>query len=228
MEPSNQNKGEALPSEHPANPNEMKNNFSGGSGERSAPATAIRFFDRKSLINSKKRPKPIIYQIFLCSRCLEDNSRSSENQISGAWAVLIQRCPQDGMTGTGQTAYLVSGVEKAIGNIELRLRGLKEAMIWMSSSVDKANWPYIDATLLTSDIFLVNLLREWLPKWAKKNFSLSANSTEKRPHAELLAEIAEVSTVAKVTVEWHPYHSPQMQEVNKKVDSILMEDGNSN
>lgn len=181
----------------------------------------IRFFDRKSLINTKKRPKPIVYQIFLCSRWSEDNSNKS-----GAWAVLIQRCPQEGMSVMGQTAYLVSGIEKGIGNIELRLRGLKEAMLWMTSTISKENWPYIEATLMTSDIFLVNLLREWLPKWARKNFCLSANVDEKRPHAELLAEIAEISTVAKVNVEWQAYHSLQMQEVNKKVDLLLAEDDN--
>lgn len=180
----------------------------------------VQFFDRKLLINSKKRPKPIIFQIFLSSRYLEESQ-------SGAWAVLIQRCPQEGMPMIGQTAYLVSGVENSIGNIEFRLRGLKEAMLWMTSTIEKENWPYIEATLMTSDIFLVNLLREWIPRWARKNFCLSANSEEKRPHADLLKEISEISTVAKLNVEWHPYHSLQMQEVNKKADSLLFADPES-
>lgn len=199
------------------------NNLETNSPSESSSNT-IKFFDRKSLINSKKRPKPIVYQIFLCSRCLEDSFSSSGTiERTGAWAVLIQRCPQEGMAVMGQTAYLVSRMEYSMSNIEVRLRGLKEAMMWMTSTIDKTNWPYIEATLMTSDIFLINLLREWLPKWSKKNYFLSGNSEEKRPYADLLTEIAEISTVAKISVEWQPDHSLQMQEVNKKVDSLLAE-----
>jgi len=192
------------------------------SSESSSSGT-IKFFDRKSLLNSKKRPKPIVYQIFLCSRCLDDTFSSSGIERTGAWAVLIQKCPQEGMAVMGQTAYLVSKKEHSMGNIEVRLRGLKEAMMWMTSTIDRQNWPYIEATLITSDIFLINLLREWLPKWSRKNFQLSGNSEEKRPYADLLAEIAEISTVAKINVEWRPDDSLQLQEVRKKADSLLSE-----
>ena len=137
--------------------------------------------------------------------------------------MLIQKCPQEGMAVMGQTAYLVSKKERSMGNIEVRLRGLKEAMMWMTSTIDRQNWPYIEATLITSDIFLINLLREWLPKWSRKNFQLSGNSEEKRPYADLLAEIAEISTVAKINVEWRPDDSLQLQEVRKKADSLLSE-----
>jgi hypothetical protein len=208
---------------------------------------AVVFFDRKSLDSRKRRPKPIVYQVYLCSRCLESEPRPTSNQVSsdsedeaddnlapsdehtearcevGAWAALIQRCPQDNASAAKQTVYMASGIEEAETHIQIRLRGLKEVMLWITADVEPANWSYVEATLVSSDVFLVNLLREWLPRWARSDFALRTPQEAKRPHAEILSEIAAISTRIKLDVLWQPDHSHEMEAISDKVEALLRE-----
>ena len=222
---------------------------SGSQGDTSqTKPEAVVFFDRKSLDSRKRRPKPIVYQVYLCSRCRETNTSPPSAQRTvrsedgsddenlapsderkefprevGAWAALIQRCPQDNSSAVKQTAYMANGIEEAETHIQIRLRGLKEVMLWITADVEPNNWPAVEATLVSSDVFLVNLLREWLPRWARNDFALRTAQETKRPHAELLSEIAQISTRIKLAVVWQPDHSHEMQATSDKVDALLRE-----
>lgn len=214
--------------------------------EQTRANTAV-FFNRKSLDNRKRKPKPIVYQIHLSCKCRESNITyqaekparpidldDKENVApsdaecikhfeKGAWASLIQRHPQDNNSTTRHTTYMISGNEESGSNIQIRMTGLKEVLKWITADVDSSNWPYVEAVLVSSDVFLVNLLREWLPRWARNDFSVNKSQEAKRPNYELLSEIAAISTKIKLSVEWQSDNSHEMITISNKVDELLKE-----
>jgi hypothetical protein len=210
----------------------------------------IVFFDRRSLDCKKKKPKPIVYQIYLCSRCkfvndtgstvgscnnleasgsnkenIPDPFASTDSGEVGAWCALIVKRPQDvsGSSGSGlQTTYMLSGVERSHSHIRIRLRGVIESLNWITGNVPESQYPYIEATFVINDVFVVNTLREWLPKWRKNEFNMDVTSDErKRPNLDLLTEISNISSRINISVKWQIDQSNEMITLSEKIDKLL-------
>lgn len=184
------------------------------------------FFTRKS--GSKiKRLKPIVYKVYLCCKCLGDDSddipESKENidntKIIGAWAADIIRPPQDASKNIKRNVYTLVGTEEADDPIQIQLKAVREVLIWITGDVNSSQWSCIEATIITNDVFLMNLLKEWIPKWHTQNYMTRKH--EKRPNAALLQEIGDMSTQIKLTMDWQVDISQEMLSVREHVVGAL-------
>ena len=186
------------------------------------------FFDRKSLDQRKLKPKPLVFYIYLCSNYKTDQETNLE---IGAWCSLIIQQPQYPMStiskeiqlkqNNSNTTYLLSGSEKFNNHIRIRLLGVKESLEWITVNVDINNLSHVETVLISNDVFVVNMLREWIPKWNKNNFKLKTDDEQYRPNSDMLKAIANVSTKIKLSVKWQSEKSYEMIALSKKVDEIL-------
>lgn len=179
------------------------------------------FFNRKHINKNKLKPKPLVYHVFLCSKCkpIEDDTGDV-----GAWSALIVRQPQDAYGGQQepQTTYIVSGTEKKQNHIRIRLSGVKESLKWIVSNMEEVQYPAVEAVYISNDIFIVNMLREWLPKWYGNKFRMDKHDeTVKRPNADILEEIGAISTKIKLSIRWQAETSHDMSSIARKVDESL-------
>ena len=181
------------------------------------------FFDKKNLDHRKKKPKIEVYEIHLCSKCKKIASMPPEMEV-GAWSALIVKHLQDFDTHD-QNTYMISGVEKSHSHIRIRLLGVKEVLDWITSSVDESQYGYIEAVLYSNDVFVVNTLREWIPKWSKSSFRMGkGEEMELRPNNDILQEIARISTKIKFQVKWLVDASYDMSSLHTKVMDMLEHD----
>jgi len=192
--------------------------------------TKTVFFNRKSLDIRKKKLKPIVYQIYLCTYCLPSEiiSETPQNLVLselGAWCALIVRQPQDMFNAEKdtQTTYMLSGVEESNSHIEIRLNGVKESLNWITANLEKNQYSSVETTFVSNDVFVVNILREWLPKWHKNDFKLGPKGSgdDIRPNLDLLRSISEISTNIKLVVKWQAEKSYEMEQLRNKIDNIL-------
>ena len=176
------------------------------------------FFDRKSIKIAPKKPKTMVFQIYLCCKYIS----SDDNADYGAWSSLIVQQPQDSFSknDTSQT-FMISGVESSNNHIRIRLIGVIESLNWVTAKIDPSNYSSVDLIFITNDIFISNLLREWIPKWKKNNFNISNDSENKRPHSDLLEQIASISTNINLNVNWQANETYEMSTLSNKVDELL-------
>jgi ribonuclease HI len=181
------------------------------------------FFNRKSLDQRKKKPKPVVYQIHLCIRC---KAIEGEDGDMGAWSALIVQKPQDNVFLEGlQNVVMLSGEEECGTHVRIRLEGVLHCLKWVVANVNPTLYSTVDLTFVTNDVLVKNTLQEWLPKWKKNGFRLTRETGqsvgEKRPNSDLLEEIAEISTKIKLAVSWQSENSHEMVLVSDKVDGML-------
>ena len=185
----------------------------------------IIFFNRKSLDHRKKKPKPIVYQIYLCCKCVP--LESTESQLEkGAWCALIIKQLQDNSSTSydTQTACMLSGVQESSSHIRIRLNGLKESLDWITSNIEENQYSSIEANIVMNDIFVVNILREWIPKWEKSSFNMGENDSEKRPNYDILNFIGKISTKINLGVKWQFDKSNEMITLSDKIDRMLADE----
>lgn len=179
-----------------------------------------------------RKPRPIVYQIYLCCKCVENNTDEKmkdllksegmdETKIVGAWSADIFRPPQDTTNQHKRSSYSVSSLEQAEDHIQIRLAALKEIFHWITADVDQSMWPRISASIVSNDVFLVNLLREWLPKWHIQNYKIGKTDEYERPNAEMLREIGNISTKIKLNSSWQVDTAHEMMAVNDAVVKLL-------
>jgi hypothetical protein len=181
------------------------------------------FFTRKSIDYTKKK-KPILYQIYLCYRIepIEDPS-SDDSMDLGVWCALIIKQPQNVymVDKNAQTTYMLNGSEKLNSNIRIRLIGLKEVLNWITFNLPEESYTSIDINFVCNDVFIVNLLREWLPKWHKNGFRIGKDDNRQRPNLDLLTEISNISTKINMTIKWQVEKSYEMVILSEKIDLII-------
>lgn len=177
------------------------------------------FFDKRNINKKKAKPKPIVYHIYLCTKY----NQLDETDI-GAWSSLIIKQPQDSVTKSKEkhrSSYMLSCL-LCCNHIRIRLFGLKESLEWIISAIDEKHIPYVEVMFASNDVFLVNTLKEWIPKWSKNDFMKDDNET-KRPNHDILSDIAKISNNIKMNVRWINESSFEMINLSKKVDSLLEE-----
>ena len=179
------------------------------------------FFDRKCLDQNKKKTKPVVYEIHLCSKCRKLDSDTPVELEFGAWSALIVQYPQDMNPHDTQTTYMISGVEESPSHIRIRLLGVKECLEWITAT-SNGHYESVEATLYSNDVFVVNTLREWIPKWIKTDFRMDKNEyNERRPNFDILQDIARISTGIKFQVRWLVDKINNMASLSKRVDELL-------
>ncbi len=157
-------------------------------------------------MNINKKPHNI-FQIYVYSKFLDDKDK-------GAWAALVICYPQDcSIKPNSQTTYLISSIEEET-SIRLRLISLRESLKWVLRPDSS-----VEIELFLSDIFLYSIMKEWLPKWRRKNYKLSNN--EDRPNADILKEIGDLSMEINITTEYCVEVDHSMNILQKKVDTLL-------
>lgn len=180
------------------------------------------FFDKKCVNKKKIKPKPIVFYIYLCSKYIP--TEDSSNDL-GAWSSLITKQTQETIVKTkeikNRSSYMLSSV--LYGNhIRMRLFGVKESLEWIVSSIPEDSIQYIEVNFTSNDVYIVNLLKEWIPKWAKTNFMKDDNEGQ-RPNSDLMIDIAKISEKIKMTLKWQNENNFEMVNLCKKVDELLEE-----
>jgi len=182
------------------------------------------FFVRKSLEGRKKKPKPMVYYIYHCNQY--KTSPEDENKEIGAWASLVIQQPQESMTNyddaVKNTCMLSADHVYGDNNhIRIRLDGILESLVWITSNVKQEQLGIVEANIVSNDVFVVNSLREWIPKWEKLNYQVSKQDNIKRPHSDLMEKIGSISTKIKLSISWQSEKSHEMSILTQKVNSIL-------
>jgi hypothetical protein len=166
-----------------------------------------------------RKPRPIVYQIYLCCRCADENSENGK--INGAWAADIFRPPQDTTSQNKRGSYSLSAVEEADSHLQIGLIALREIFKWITADVDQSAWSYISVSIMCSDIFIVNLLQEWLPVWHKQDYKITKTGEHERPNVEMLREIGNVASHIKLDASWNVDTAKEMIAVRNNVDKLL-------
>jgi|GEM_PF-4591030 hypothetical protein len=168
-----------------------------------------------------RKPRPVVYQIYLCCRCADENSKNGK--IGGAWAADIFRPPQDTTSQHKRGSYSLSAVEEADDHIQIGLAALREIFKWITADVEESAWSYISVSIMCSDIFIVNLLQEWLPAWHKQEYKISKTAEHLRPNVEILREIGNITSRIKLSASWNVDTAKEMIAVRNNVNKLLNE-----
>jgi hypothetical protein len=183
------------------------------------PKTVRIFFNKKSIDHSRRTPKPIHYYIKLCNKSIT----TPEGKDLSAWCALIIQEPHDMFNlsnKSGISAYMLSSIETEMNPIQARLTSILELLKWISTNVSPELLHIIDTSLICNDIYIVNLIKEWIPKWATNNFKFGREG-QSRPYTDLLKSISEISTKIKLSVQWQSEKSPEMSSLESKLNGML-------
>lgn len=182
------------------------------------------FFTRRPLENRKRRPKTVVYHIYHCAQCKPSEYDASKD--IGSWASLLIQQPQDsGSHCEGVQNTCMLSAEHLSGDkshIRIRLDGIVESLVWITTNIKITNHDVIVvANIVSNDVFVVNSLREWIPKWEKSTYQISRSDEEKRPHSDIMAKIGSISTKIKLSVKWQSEKSHEMSLLSQKVNEML-------
>jgi hypothetical protein len=180
------------------------------------------FFIRKPF-ERKRRLKTLVYQIYHCAQCKPSDDGTKD---IGSWASLLIQQPQDSGShyDTVQNTCMLSA-EHLSGDkshIRIRLDGIIESLVWITTNIKiTKDDVVVVANIVSNDVFVVNSLREWIPKWEKTTYQISNSDEDKRPHSDLMAKIGSISTKIKLSVRWQSEKSYEMSLLARKVDNML-------
>lgn len=158
-----------------------------------------------------RRCKPIIFDIYVCVKCQE-----IQGIERGSWCCLVIRQSLDNTKK--QTTYMLSGIEQESNHVKIRLLAIKEGLDWIINSLDKTIQTNIEINIICSDVFIVNLLRDWIKKWAKTNFLVDK---EDRPNKDLLCEIMNKINDVKLDVKWRSEETNEMIPLLRTVETNI-------
>lgn len=158
---------------------------------------------KNSFMPEKSTRPHLVYHLNMC--CKTDND-------TGSWACSIHesnRSPPITLSGSDTGNYQ-----------RIRIIGLRESFSYIFDSLKKEgiNISNIDLEFLitSSDVFLVNLLREWIPLWYKET-----EVKKDRLNGDLLDEIYNYTKGCKLSVKWRPDENVQIKPLFKKVEKML-------
>ena len=185
------------------------------------------FFDRKSINQRKRKPKALVFHIYHCCKYGPEIPSGDSDELdgdgdTGAWCYLIVQQPQDSFNASAtnaQTTYMVSAIDVNTNHVRIRLNGLLESLKWIVGA--DATEHSIETVFISTDVFIVSILREWIPKWRRTNFRMGKGSDEKRPNSDLLEQISDLIVNMKLTVSWQDEYSNEMETISKKIDDML-------
>jgi hypothetical protein len=180
------------------------------------------FFNRNNVNKSKSKPKPIVYNIFICTK-YKTSENINDDLCYGCWSFLCIQQPQDAHNNQQekQTTYMVSNEEISKNHVHIRLLGIIEILKWITCNIDELQYPSVHANIVSNDVFVVNLLKEWIPKWHKNNFCINKNDNEKRPNYVLLEQISNITSRINLSIKWEVEKSNNLLSVVKKVDEMM-------
>lgn len=183
---------------------------------KEAQETKIAFWTPRLRQDKKKRLHPTVYQIYLCIKC---KLTLGENEV-GAWSALIIKQQQGNfmMKNDSPMTYMINGIEHSSSHIQIRLAGVKEVLDWITVNIDPEEYNSIEATIVCNDVFVVNTLREWLPKWVKSDFS---TLNAELGHGSVFKSLAAISTKIRLNVEWRAENSTEMYTLSEKIMEML-------
>lgn len=196
--------------------------------KQSSPRNSRKFFDRSLLNRTKRKPKPLVFHIYLYCKCEQITTNNIPEQ-KGVWSALLIQQPQD-MTerrSKGDTinpntniaaTFMLTGIETNQSYVRMRLQAAQQCLEWISSNLIEAQYPHLEISLLCNDIFIVNNLRDWIPRWYKKGKN---NMSTTRPNVDILDKIAMISTKAKLSVKWVHDNDYELSCVKMKAEEQL-------
>lgn len=158
-----------------------------------------------------RRCKPIIFDIYVCVKCQE-----IQGIERGSWCCLVIKQSLDNTKK--QTTYMLNGIEQEFNHVRIRLIAIKEGLDWIVSSLDKSTQTNIEINIICSDVFIVNLLRDWIKKWSKTNFLVDK---EDRPNKDLLCEIMNKINNVKLDVKWQSEETNEMIPLLRTVEANI-------
>lgn len=172
----------------------------------------LSFFNPSCLDKSKQKIKNIKYHITHCCR-----TNIKDGTEYGAWCVLIKKTTNNPFSLTEKTynSYMLSSYMEKENHIIIRLNGICEILDWIHVQCSDIKSTVIDVELFSTDVYIVNLLREWIPKWASDNFS-------RRPNEEIIKSMHKIISTINLTVSWQSDKSLEMDILSKKVDELMI------
>ncbi len=118
---------------------------------------------------------------------------------------------------------MLSGSNQEKNHVRLRLLAMKECLIWITESVDMGQ--NLEITIICSDVFIVNLIREWIRKWDKNGFNVDS---DERPNKDLLQQIMVLIKNVKIDIRWSAMEANEMIPLTRNIENSIVTDLNSN
>lgn len=157
------------------------------------------FFVRRAINLSKKKIKPLMFTAFMYA----DGKELDGDTFSGSWSNFIIDHRGTSYILTGNTDAVTGSTDQPVTSMQTKLVGVIETLKWITDGLPEDYLSHVELNLFSDDIFIVNTLKEWIPKWYKENFKISKlDATKERPCADLLREIAEITMNVKLTIKW--------------------------
>jgi ribonuclease HI len=93
---------------------------------------------------------------------------------------------------------ILSGEETAMTDNKNRIELLSiiEGLDWINGNTEKKYKKYINVTIYSSNIYCVNIIKEWLLKWKNDN------TLDTRPNNDLLIKLFNIISNIKMKVVW--------------------------
>ena len=163
-----------------------------------------------------KKDKPIVFTLNSVIKYVDD-----DDEYKGCWCSLIIRQQQENHNENypQQSTFMLTGTEFKTNHIRIRMIAIKESLDWIINSVDQKIQKNIEINITCCDIFIVNLLKEWIRKWAKNDFKIDK---EDRPNKDILSQIYNLIKHTKIDIKWESEESNNLKPLQNKIDRILM------
>jgi ribonuclease HI len=133
----------------------------------------------------KRKIRELKYSLY--SLGLEDNTKY-------IWASLIINRNDEKTILTGEEKLNIQ--ESNINKNRIELLSIIEGLDWINGNTDKKYKKYINVTIYSSNIYCVNIIKEWLIKWKNDN------SLDTRPNSDLLNKLFNIISNIKTKVLW--------------------------
>jgi ribonuclease HI len=92
---------------------------------------------------------------------------------------------------------ILTGEENTTNNKNrIELLSIIEGLDWINGNTEKKYKKFINVTIYSSNIYCVNIIKEWLLKWKNDN------SLETRPNNDLLIKLFNIISNIKMKVIW--------------------------
>ncbi len=153
-----------------------------------SPPRPKNFFTRRSINKLNKQ----VYNIY------------TTGNTSGEWKGVI-------VDQQGQT-FLLNGVETNTNYTDIQfyirtqLSSVLEALEWISDNLNEET--ETEVKFYHNNIYIINILREWIYKWSKENF-------ESCPHNDIMRKINDILEKIKIVPVWVSTENQYEQLMNK-------------
>lgn len=165
-----------------------------------------------------KRPiRPIIFDLYLCTKWYETSNGENGSNEEGIWSCLIIRQSQESINKK-QTTFMLSGKEEKSNHVRIRLSAIIESIEWIIGSVEVHQRGLLEINIVCSDIFIVNLLRDWIRKWDKNEFNIE---NDPRPNKDLLVTLMAKIKDVKLEIRWQAEQTHELIPLINNIDNNI-------